>query len=134
MNATTKTIDLSHFNGSENFHRTTLNRRFICTDGIKYLADEAGAYWLIDLAASHQSARLDRVCEGFQVWTLRKLPPGCKNMAVAECRRDKDAPHAVRQLIEFTDFPFEATGGETFKFYVAGSRDDGWTMMLTSEY
>ena len=35
---------LSQFKGTERYYR--LNRRCLITDGAKYLADEAGAYWL----------------------------------------------------------------------------------------
>jgi hypothetical protein len=42
---------LSHFTGTEHYYR--LNRRCLITDVGKYLADEAGAYWLLDVAASY---------------------------------------------------------------------------------
>lgn len=42
---------LSQFSGTEHYYR--LNRRCLITDGAKYLADEAGAYWLLDAAASY---------------------------------------------------------------------------------
>jgi hypothetical protein len=35
---------LSHFTGTEHYYR--LNRWCFITDGAKYLADEAGTYWL----------------------------------------------------------------------------------------
>jgi hypothetical protein len=35
---------LSHFTGTEHHYR--LNRWCFITDGAKYLADEAGTYWL----------------------------------------------------------------------------------------
>lgn len=41
---------LSQFTGTEHFYR--LNRWCLITDGAMYLADEAGAYWLLDSAAS----------------------------------------------------------------------------------
>ena len=68
----------------------------------KFLAEKAGAFWLIDLVASHQTARLRQ--EAFQVWLLavnREKTP----MAVATCRADTDAPELLRQEIEHTDFP-----------------------------
>jgi hypothetical protein len=36
---------LSHFTGAEHYYR--LNRQCLVTDGAKYLADEADAYWLL---------------------------------------------------------------------------------------
>lgn len=40
--------DLDQFTGSENWHRHWCNRHVTYTDGAKYLADNAGAYWLLD--------------------------------------------------------------------------------------
>jgi len=133
---TASLLDLSHFTGSMDFHATTLKReRFVATDGMAYVAEECSAYWLLDLAASYQGARLDRACEGFQVWTLRKLPDGCKNAAVAECWRDSgDAKPVLRQLIPFTDFPFDRLGSETFRFFVEGFGTHRWTALLPSEH
>ena len=42
---------LSQFTGTERHYR--LNRRCLITDGARYLADQAGAYWLLDAAASY---------------------------------------------------------------------------------
>jgi len=42
---------LSQFTGTEHYYR--LNRRCLFTDGAKYLADQARAYWLLDAAASY---------------------------------------------------------------------------------
>ena len=42
---------LSQFTGTEHYYR--LNRLCLITDGTKYLAEDAGAYWLLDAAASY---------------------------------------------------------------------------------
>ena len=49
--------DLAQFSGTDNWwkHRTG---RLTYTDGVKFLAEKAGAFWLIDLVASYQTARL----------------------------------------------------------------------------
>jgi hypothetical protein len=93
--------DLAQFCGTENWWRHWTGR-ITFTDGVKYLAEKAGAFWLIDLVASHQTARLRR--EEFQVWILavdRDRAP----MAVATCQADTDTTVLVRQEIEYTDFP-----------------------------
>ena len=118
---------LAHCTGSEHQYRHSFMRSFRYTDGIQTLAEMAGAYWLIDLAASHQ-ANIKVRREPFQLWTLRKLPEGSKNNAVAECRRDSNEKPIVRQFIEYTDFPFDDLG-ESFEFYVCDSM-----MLLKSEY
>ena len=58
--------DLAQFTGSENYYRHSLNRKFMHTDGVNYLAEKAGAFWLVDLIASHQLSRKVRA-EPFQV-------------------------------------------------------------------
>jgi hypothetical protein len=55
----TKTAKLSeenlrHITGSENWHRFGINRKVLCTDGAKHVADEGGAYWLLDAIAIAQ--------------------------------------------------------------------------------
>jgi hypothetical protein len=41
--------DLRSFTGSEHWYRRGLVRTILFTDGAKYVADQGGAYWLIDL-------------------------------------------------------------------------------------
>ena len=43
--------DLAQFTGTERYYR--LNRKCLLTDGTKYLAEAAGAFWLMDAAASY---------------------------------------------------------------------------------
>jgi hypothetical protein len=119
--------DLAQFTGSEHYYRHGLNRNFMHTDGVNYLAEKAGAYWLIDLIASHQLSRKVRA-EPFQLWTLTLT--GKKNpMAVAECRADTDAPVLARQEIEFTDFPLKS-----IKLYCVDGGGGRKILMLPSEY
>ena len=40
--------ELAKFTGSEHWYRHALNRKVLFTDGAKYVADRAGAYWLLD--------------------------------------------------------------------------------------
>jgi hypothetical protein len=49
--------DLAQFTGSEQWYRHGLVRKVLFTDGAKYVADTAGAYWLIDEIASPRSSR-----------------------------------------------------------------------------
>jgi len=64
--------ELAQFTGSEEYTRIRypwLRKSFLLTDGVKFLADRAKAYWLIDIIASHQTNK--RVStESFQVWHL----------------------------------------------------------------
>src|SRR5271165_6197843 len=62
---------LRQFTGTENWHRFGINRKVLCTDGAKYVADEGGAYWLLDAIAIAQLYEKSVAGEGFQVWTLK---------------------------------------------------------------
>jgi hypothetical protein len=46
--------DLLEFTGTENWYRHSLNRNVTYTDGVKFMAESAGAYWLIDEVATGQ--------------------------------------------------------------------------------
>lgn len=101
QDAATLDADLAQFCGTDNWWKHWTGR-ITYTDGVKFLAERAGAFWLIDLVASYQTARLRQ--EEFQVWTLtvdRDRTP----VAVATCQADTDAPVLVRQEIDHTDFP-----------------------------
>ena len=44
--------DLSAFIGTENWHRHGINRQMLLTDGVVYYADQAGAWWFLDIVAT----------------------------------------------------------------------------------
>ena len=44
-------VALALFTGTQQYYQ--LNRHVVLTDGTRYLADEAGAYWLMDAIASY---------------------------------------------------------------------------------
>jgi hypothetical protein len=117
---------LPHFTGSENFYRHPLSG-LIYTDGIQYLAENAGngAYWLIDAIGSYQRDQKvrgnPRLME-FQLWELKL---NGKGGAVLTCREDsgKGNPPKITQEIEYTDFPLDE-----IKLYVENN-----TLCLPSE-
>lgn len=49
-----ETEDLSQFIGTENWYQHGLVRSVTYTDGAKYVADNGGAYWLLDEIALAQ--------------------------------------------------------------------------------
>jgi len=92
--------DLSQFTGTENYYKHLFG--IVYTDGVKYLADAANCYWLIDAIASHQlNSKVRR--EEMQFWTLEVKG----NKAELYLRHDTNTPKIVRQKIEYTDFPFQ---------------------------
>ncbi len=101
--------DLAQFYGTENYYRYLAGLKL--TDGVKFMAEEAGAYWLLDIIASYQcKAKIRR--EHFQVWELKLLPrvKGNPNAqpAVVTMKTDSDRPLMVKQEIMYTDFPLDS--------------------------
>jgi hypothetical protein len=93
--------NLRKFTGSENWYRHGLNRQVTFTDGAKFVADEGGAYWLLDAIAIAQRLEKRVSVEEFQVWTLKVKED---NTASLICDGGNDNI-VYTQHIEFTDFP-----------------------------
>ena len=101
MTKTLNTADLAQFTGSENWYRHGINRRVLFTDGAKYVADQAGAYWLLDEIAIIQPHNACVAAEEFQVW---KLTVNADQTAVLTCD-DGNGNVVYTKQIEYTDFP-----------------------------
>lgn len=112
--------ELAQFTGSTQLYRHW-SGRLQYTEGVKALADRAGAHWLIDVVASHQTKAALRRMDGFQLWELTVRPD---KTATLVCRADSHARPAIHQEIEFTDFPLAELA-----FYV---EED--VMLLRSEH
>ena len=113
--------DLSQFHGTEHWWRHLAGYTF--TDGVRFVAVECGAYWLIDeimFAQCHKSIRTNEMLQGIQFWTFVSKD----GKGDLYCYEDSNRPPAYHKHIEFTDFP----EGEV-KFYFA----DG-VLLLPSEY
>ena len=112
-------MDLSGYTGTERYYR--LSRTVLITDGAKAMADQAGAYWLIDAVASYLPelgtadwfvlARL-RVKEGKATLTLEDGNGGVR----------------AKQAIPYTDFPLAE------QVLYACYDSEHWVVMLPSEY
>lgn len=112
--------DLHQFTGTENWYRHGLNRNVVFTDGAKYVADEGGAYWLLDAIAIAQRFEKAVAKEEFQVW---KLKVNEDRTASLVCDDGNDNI-VYTQHIPFTDFPLDE-----IKLYFTDN-----TILLPSEY
>ena len=92
----------------------------VFTDGVKVMAEECEAYWLINAIASYQCEEKIKD-EPFQVWTLEMLE-GRKAILKAD---DGNGNILATQEIPFTDFPLP----EGIKIYLTNG-----TLLLPSEY
>lgn len=103
----------SNSTGTENWYQHW-TKRGTYTDGVKGVADKAGAYWLIDAIFSYARK------EPFQLWELAVSD----SKALLTMREDSGLETLVRQRIEYTDFP-----EGKWKFYFT----DG-VLLLPGEY
>jgi hypothetical protein len=118
-NADQITAELKQFTGSEVIYKHWLSIQY--TEGVKYLADAAQAYWLIDAIASHQTKKFlsDPKLQDFQIWHL--VVQDKSGILYALWDTDKEV---LRQEIEYTDFPMPDV-----KLYLVQK-----VLMLPSEY
>jgi hypothetical protein len=94
---------LSSFIGTTAYYEHW-TRVVVYTDGVKFLAESAGAYWLIDAIALAQPRALRDGClREFQLWELFIRED---RSATLVCSRDSD-DEAFRREIEFSDFPMD---------------------------
>jgi Family of unknown function (DUF6876) len=91
---------LTKFTGTVNYHRHWTGT-FHYTDGVAFLAENAGAYWLLDhIAAMQKHARRDPALRDFQAWQLTVQG----SRGVITCLRAA-SDEAFHDELPFTDFP-----------------------------
>jgi len=108
--------DLSQFTGTENYYSYLMGLKL--TDGVKYMVEKAGAYWLLDAIAR---AQMKHQSIPFQLWELIK---DGKGGAILTMKEDSNQPELVRVKIRYTDFPLER-----IKLYLIEK-----VLLLPSEY
>lgn len=92
--------DLKQFTGSEEWYRHPLNRSVTYTQGARYVADQVGAYWLLDEIALGQLAVAAVKAQPFQVWKLDVKG----SRATLSCEDGNNA-NVFTKEIAFTNFP-----------------------------
>ena len=120
MNADELKAQLSQFSGTTQYTRLMAN--VLLTDGAVYLAENAKAWWLMDVYASYL-LHIDGDVEPFTCLNLNVS----ENSAVVVIEDGND--HLIaKQVIEYTDFPLTS-----ITLYGCWS-EDVWVVMLPSEY
>lgn len=109
---------LAHFTGTTQWYKDPQFPSFKFTDGIKFLADHAECYWLINYIFSNQL--LPKVkAQDFQVWKISVVE------SKAQIKLEDGNDKVIESFeIEFTDFPLEH-----FTLWMVGG-----TLLLPSEY
>jgi len=113
------TEEFAGFIGTDEYYKHPFFKELTYTEGVKAMASEYGAYWLIFLIFSHQYKKEVKQ-EPFQIWEIKSQ----NKKAVVVMRTDTGNPEIVLQKIPFTDFP-----EGVLKLYFS----DG-VLMLPSEY
>ena len=111
--------NLAQFTGTERYYR--INRKCVITDGAKYLADTAGAYWLMDAAAIYLMEL------GTDDWfvLVRLVVNDSRAVLTLE---DGNGAIRAQQEIPYTDFPLAE------QTIYACWDSVHWVLMLPSEY
>ena len=111
--------DLAQFTGTEHWYRHGIVRKVLYTDGVQYVAELCGAYWLIDEIAFAQ-CNPKIAAEGFQFW---QLAVKADHTATLSCT-DGNYRRVHQKKLTFTDFPLDE-----ISFYFTDN-----VILLPSEY
>ncbi len=124
--------DLRQFTGDLQRFRHALNRRVIYTPGVQYVAEQAGAYWLIDEIALYLGTSPFRAALAADVrigqlhfWKLEVR--GDRSFTLRG-RADGDVVPFAELTATYTDFPLPE-----FDIW-AGFDGEHWTLYLPSEH
>ena len=99
--------DLYQFSGTENWYKTIIPG-VTYTDGVRYVAQNGRAYWLIDqIACAQLRPKIQR--EHFQHWTLKKdLKGSGALLRMTDGGKDGSTERVIfTKQIAFTDFPLD---------------------------
>ena len=120
--------EMRNFTGTEQYHRASVpDPKLVMTDGVKYLADSAECYWMIDAIASHQpAAKKHRGLARGQFWSF--VRKGDHSGVLACGNGNHKAKPVISQEIEMTDFPLDQV-----RIWVMPGHE-GNVMLLPSEY
>ncbi len=99
------TANLANFTRNRPLPRSKHETGMLYTAGVKYLAEAAGAFWLIDhIATSYKRAAKHGNLTGLQVW---ELTVARDHRALLTCSSEQGR-RAFEQPIAFTEFPLES--------------------------
>lgn len=132
MNPPLTHADLRQFTGDLDRFRHPLARGVIYTPGVQYLAERAGAYWLIDeialAIAGGDVARAGQSDDRVLSLHFWKLEVREDRSAELTARADSDAPPFFSRRVPWTDFPLDSVD------VWAGFDGQHWTLYLPSEH
>ena len=95
--------DLRQFTGSEFWYQHPFAKSITYTDGVKHVAEQGGAYWLVHDIVIAQKTVPAVAAESFQFWKLKVNPD---HSAILTCE-DGNGNVVYRNDLNFTDFPLD---------------------------
>lgn len=123
--------ELRQFSGDMIRYVHPLNRKVNYTPGIRYVAEQGKAYWLLDAIASYfgspimqEAMAKDYRVKSMQFWRLVAKDES----AVLTAEADAGVEPFITQEIPFTDFPLDQID------IWAGFDGSFWTLYLPSEH
>jgi hypothetical protein len=121
MNAAQLKSELRNFCGTETWFRHSLFRKYLYTEGVQFLAEQAGCYWLLDKIFACQSCVAKLAEQEFIVWKLILDEEGKGAKLICT---DGNYESLYSENILSTDFPLKE-----ITFYFQNN-----VLLLTSEY
>ncbi len=114
--------NLKQFTGSQTVCRYSPNLlpHILLTEGVKFLAETTGAFWMMDTIGY----KLREISDYFVV-----IHVVVQNRSAVMRFTDGNETEYFAQHIDYTDFPLEEV-----KLYASRSDDRTWVVMLPSEY
>ena len=109
--------ELDNFTGTESYFRHGLNRDFLYTEGAQYFAEQAGAYWFLDIMATE-------VAELQEDNPFIAVEMTVKDGKALITATDGNESHIWDRVISFTDCP-----EGMYKFFLIDN-----VFLLRSEY
>ena len=112
---------LPHFPSTEHYYQHSLGMKY--TDGVRFLAEQCRAFWLLDLLTSHQgAAKRNEHLREFQLWELTVDLDNKRG--ILTCREEEGFPATFALIIPYTDFPLGY-----IRLYI-----EGRVILLPAEY
>ena len=112
--------ELRQFTGTMGYHKSTFGK-LLLTDGIDFLRNACGCYWLIDIVESVQHLKGTKKNSEFLIWQIEVKTD--KSFRVT-AKTDTNQPILYEQKGNYTDFPLSG-----FTFYQINN-----VLLLQSEY
>lgn len=101
-----KAVMAPYLGGSEERYRHWANRRFIYSEGMKAMAEAAGAYWLLDKLATQYAPIYAKAWQDGKASTgIVRLSVSAQNHGSLMLSLADGEPPAADEVLPYTDFP-----------------------------